>query len=176
MNLPAKAPTINTSLQFKSNVDFSRINQLLNNNVVPLYLRNISSKLTATTKLRPNIIIDYGYSSELSYLGFDSKPAKLAFTKNKLMLTSTIFLFKDKIGLKLKQEYFNATGLTSRGTFFFSDLSISYFRKKNRIELFIDNITNQREYFHFNTFGNTQIWNIFQLRPRQFLLKHSFTF
>lgn len=165
---------LRSSLSLKSSFLKSEYNQYQQNNQTNFTLSEYFFQLEGSTKFGKHLSLDY--NSRLSFNNTAIGTQNIGFKKTEIRLTPTIFIFKNKIGIKNEHHYFRAKGPGNFGSYYITNLNVALFLKKKRIDLSFQNLTNQKVYYEFFSSGNLQTWNIYQLRPFQASLNYSFFF
>lgn len=167
-----------TSIGINYSYSFGNQQQLQQNKLVTFSNKNYVIGTTISVKLSTKVTTDYSgtYFTYLSKSQLQQSGTKIQSANQNISLN---YYPSEKLIVRLTTEhYYINNNLSPSSNYYFADLNLRYKPKKSKIdyELSCQNLLNTTAFTTGLLSNNIEIVSEYQIRPRQFLFKMSFSF
>lgn len=169
---------LKTSIGFNYLFSTGKQQQLQQSKLINLSNNNFVAGSTIAAKISSYIAIEYNgnYLNYTSASQLQKRVNKIKITNQKLSFT---YYPSQSFILKLSAEqYYSSNSFSAPVNCYFTDMNLRYTTKKKKIdyELICQNLLNTKRITSVLLLNNIETTSVYQIRPRQVLVKVSFNF
>lgn len=161
-----------TYLRLHINARLSGFNQLQEQALRSFNVHSYHANAGIETRVVKNTIQELTYNAGVNLAGARGEALRLAGVQHDIKFQNSVFLHKNKWSIHSTHQLLVVSGLQQRSTLGQHHATLGYNWNKNRLELGLQNISNERYFYQFFAFANVQTFNRFELRPFQALLRY----
>ncbi|MFN4286759.1 MAG: hypothetical protein ACK4E8_12455 [Lacibacter sp.] len=147
-------------------------NQLQEKEVRRFRVHTYSLNAGAETRFIKNSMQEVTYTLQHTQTGITGAAMQAAGWQHHIKFENTMFLRKNKWSINTVHHLYLLQARSQNARLGQHHATIGYQLKKQRLELGLQNITNERYYYQFFAFSNVEAWSRFELRPFQALLRY----
>lgn len=165
-----------TVVKFSGSGRLATFNQLQEKEVRSFRVHAYNFTAGAETRYFKHTVQEFTYTTTVTQTGRTDAALQLAGWQHHLKFVNSIFLRKNKWSINTVHQLFFLEARSQNARLGQHHATIGYQLKKQRLELGLQNISNERYYYQFFAFANVESWSRFELRPFQALLRYRWQF